>query len=46
VAALTLMGSEVDVLKLRSSLGLFLKVSPAEDTKLRGQAQDILKVLG
>jgi uncharacterized protein (DUF1810 family) len=46
VAPLTLMGSEVDVLKLRSSLELFLKVSPAEDTKLRGQALDILKVLG
>jgi uncharacterized protein (DUF1810 family) len=46
VAPLTLMGSEVDVLKLRSSLDLFLKVSPAEDTKLRGQALDILKFLG
>ncbi len=46
VAALTLMGSEVDVLKLRSSLGLFLKVSPIEDAKFRGQAQDILNVLG
>jgi uncharacterized protein (DUF1810 family) len=46
VAALTLMGSEVDVLKLRSSLGLFLKVSPIEDAKFRGQALDILKVLG
>jgi uncharacterized protein (DUF1810 family) len=46
VAPLTLMGSEVDVLKLRSSLGLFLKVSPVEDAKFRGQAQDILKVLG
>jgi uncharacterized protein (DUF1810 family) len=45
VASLTLMGSEVDVLKLRSSLGLFLKVSPTEDTKLHGQALDILKVL-
>jgi uncharacterized protein (DUF1810 family) len=45
VAVLTLMGSEVDVLKLRSSLELFLKVSPAEDIKLRGQALDILKVL-
>ena len=46
VATLTLMGSEVDVLKLRSSLELFLKVSPTEDTKLREQALDILKVLG
>jgi uncharacterized protein (DUF1810 family) len=43
---LELMGSEVDVLKLRSSLELFLKVSPAEDTQLRGQALDILKFLG
>lgn len=41
-----LMGSDVDVLKLRSSLSLFLKVVPTEDTKLRGQAQDILKLLG
>ncbi|MEY3851416.1 MAG: hypothetical protein RI910_396 [Verrucomicrobiota bacterium] len=41
-----LMGSDVDVLKLRSSLGLCLKVVPKEDTKLRRQAQDILKVLG
>jgi uncharacterized protein (DUF1810 family) len=41
-----LMGSDVDVMKLRSSLELFLKVSPVEDTKLRGQALDVLKVLG
>ncbi len=46
VAALELMGSEVDVLKLRSSVGLFLRSSPVEDAKFRGQAQDILKVLG
>jgi uncharacterized protein (DUF1810 family) len=46
VPPLALMGSEVDVLKLGSSLGLFKKVSPTEDAKLRGQAQDILKVLG
>jgi uncharacterized protein (DUF1810 family) len=46
VSPLELMGSEVDVLKLRSSLELFLKVSPAEDTKLRGQALNILKFLG
>jgi uncharacterized protein (DUF1810 family) len=46
VSPLELMGSEVDVLKLRSTLELFLKVSPAEDTKLRGQALNILKVLG
>ena len=46
VAPLTLMGSEIDVLKLRSSLELFLKVSSAEDAPLRGQARDILEVLG
>ncbi len=46
VATLTLMGSEIDVLKLRSSLELFLKVSPVEEADLRSQAQDILKVLG
>jgi len=46
VAPLTLMGSEIDVLKLRSSLELFLKVTSAEDATLRGQAQDVLKVLG
>jgi uncharacterized protein (DUF1810 family) len=46
VSPLTLMGSEVDVLKLRSSLALFLKESPIEDAKFRSQAQDILNVLG
>ncbi len=46
VAPLTLMGSEIDVLKLRSSLELFLKVTSAEAATLRGQAQGILKVLG
>ena len=46
VPPLTLMGSEVDVLKLRSSLGLFLQVSPIVDAKYRGQALDILNVLG
>jgi len=46
VAPLTLMGSEIDVVKLRSSLELFLKVTPNEDAAMRGQAQDILKVLG
>lgn len=46
VATLTLMGSEIDVLKLRSSLELFLKVSPVEEADLRSQAEDILKVLG
>jgi uncharacterized protein (DUF1810 family) len=46
VSPLELMGSEVDVLKLRSSLALFLKESPIEDAKFRSQAQDILNVLG
>jgi uncharacterized protein (DUF1810 family) len=46
VAPLTLMGSEIDVVKLRSSLELFLKVTPNEDAAMRGQAQDILNVLG
>ncbi len=46
VAPLTLMGSEVDVLKLRSSLELFLGVAPPIDETFRGQAQAILKVLG
>jgi uncharacterized protein (DUF1810 family) len=46
VAPLTLMGSEIDVFKLRSSLGLFLKVSTVEEADLRSQAEDILKVLG
>ena len=41
-----LMGSDIDVMKLRSSLNYFLKVAPEVDDKLRVQAQDILKVLG
>jgi uncharacterized protein (DUF1810 family) len=46
VSPLELMGSEIDVLKLRSSLELFLKVSPVEEADLRSQAEDILKLLG
>ena len=46
VAPLALMGSEIDVLKLRSSLELFLKVAPDEDAEMRGQAQDILNAQG
>jgi uncharacterized protein (DUF1810 family) len=46
VAPLTMMGSEVDVLKLRSSLKLFLGVASPTDDTFRGQAQAILKVLG
>jgi hypothetical protein len=40
------MGSEIDVLKLRSSLEIFLKVTLADDTVLSGQVTDILNVLG
>lgn len=35
VAPLTLMDCEIDVLKLRSSLELFLKVTPAADESFR-----------
>jgi uncharacterized protein (DUF1810 family) len=45
VEALTLMGSEVDVLKLRSSLELFLFVSPPTDETFREQATGILPKL-
>jgi hypothetical protein len=40
------MSGGVDVMKLRSSLELFLKVAPEDDVLFRGQAQDILKLLG
>jgi uncharacterized protein (DUF1810 family) len=46
VDPLTLMGSEIDVLKLRSSLEIFLKVTLADDKVLSGQVTDILNVLG
>ena len=45
VPPLTLMGSDIDVLKLRSSLKLFLKVSSAEDALLQMQAKAVLKFL-
>ena len=46
VHPVALMGSEVDVLKLRSSLKLFLGVvEPIEET-FRVQADEILQVLG
>ena len=47
VDPLTLMGSEVDVMKLRSSLGLFLKASGKDENFLefRTQAQAILPLL-
>ena len=45
VAPLTLMGSEIDVLKLRSSLELFLKVAGEESAfeGFRKQARELLK---
>jgi len=42
---LTLMGSEVDVMKLRSSLKLFLRVASKSDTIFRAQASAILRLL-
>ena len=42
---LALMGSEIDVLKLRSSLELFLKVVPASEKGFRSNAAEILQVL-
>ena len=45
VAPLTLMGSDIDVLKLRSSLELFRSVAPKSDQPLRTQASDILAAL-
>ena len=46
VTPLTLMGSEIDVVKLRSSLELFLKAAPGLDVKFRGQTSEVLGVLG
>jgi uncharacterized protein (DUF1810 family) len=46
VAPLTLMGSEVDVLKLRASLGLFRKVAPQAESGLIRQIDEILPALG
>ena len=46
VATLALMGSDIDILKLRSSLELFDRVRPVDDASLRGLCGDILKVLG
>lgn len=44
VDPLTLMGSKVDVMKLRSSLKLFLRVSSRSDTIFRAQASAILRL--
>jgi hypothetical protein len=40
------MGGETDVLKLDSSLKIFLAAAPPTDEYFRAQAQAILKVLG
>ena len=40
-----LMGSDIDVLKLRSSLELFIKVAQPDDMTFRAKAQAILEVL-
>jgi uncharacterized protein (DUF1810 family) len=42
VAPLTLMGSEIDVVKLCSSLELMLKLAPAAEESFRTQVSDIL----
>jgi uncharacterized protein (DUF1810 family) len=46
VSPLELMGSEIDILKLRSSLELSLKVAAASQESLREQALDIFDLLG
>jgi uncharacterized protein (DUF1810 family) len=46
VPPLALMGDEIDVIKLRSSLELFLKVAPDADETFRHQAEVVLSVLG
>ena len=45
VDPLTLMGSEVDVMKLRSSLVLFLRVAPSAENTFRTQVKETLAVL-
>ncbi|MCX6919678.1 MAG: DUF1810 family protein [Verrucomicrobia bacterium] len=45
VDPLTLMGSEVDVMKLRSSLVLFLRVAPSAENTFRIQVKETLAVL-
>lgn len=45
VAPLKLMGSEIDVVKLRSSLELMLRVAPAAEETFRTQVSDILRRL-
>ena len=43
VSPLTLMGSEIDVVKLRSSLELFLKVAHEAEEAFRQEAAQILR---
>ncbi len=45
VDPLTLMGSETDVMKLKSSLGLFLSVAPKSDQPFLTQATEIIVAL-
>jgi uncharacterized protein (DUF1810 family) len=45
VAPLQLMGSDMDVMKLRSSLKLFPKVAARSDTIFRSQAAEIRRLL-
>ncbi len=45
VDPLTLMGSEIDVMKLRSSMALFLEVAPAADAALRSRLRPSLEVM-
>jgi uncharacterized protein (DUF1810 family) len=45
VSPLTLIGSEVDVLKLRTSLQLFLQVAVPHEECFRDQAKDVLRHL-
>ena len=45
VAPLAFMGSEIDVIKLRSSLELFLKVAPTSEKVFRCNVAEILQVL-
>jgi uncharacterized protein (DUF1810 family) len=46
IPPLELMGGETDLLKLGSSLEIFLAAAPPTDESFRAQAQAILKVLG
>jgi uncharacterized protein (DUF1810 family) len=45
VAPLTLMGSHIDVLKLRSSLELFRELSDDSEVGFRAQALEVLRVV-